>query len=56
MFCLTAFAFFVNARVETDSPIQRYEGLKQIIRWVKLLDPRQSFRMWVNLESLYGMC
>ena len=45
MFCLTALAFLVKARVEIVSPRQRYEGLKQIIRCVKELLPRQSFRM-----------
>ena len=45
MFYLTAFAFLVKARVEIDSARHRYDGLRQMIKWVNELLPRQSFRM-----------
>ena len=56
MFYLTALAFLVKASVEIVSPRHRYDGLKQMIRCVKELLPRQSLRMWVSLESRKGTC
>ena len=56
MFCFTAFAFLVKASVEIDSVRHRYEGLRQMIRCVNELLPRQSFRMWVSFESRKGTC
>ena len=56
MFWRTALAFLVKARVEIVSARQRKDGLRQMMRWVKELLPKQSFKMCVSLESRKGIC
>ena len=55
-YCFTFFAFVANNRVETDSLMDYYFDDIVAMRIVFEFPPRESFRILVNTESLYGTC